>query len=147
MEHGRFIRSNVVCPRGRGREDGSESCLSRKPRFRIIYAMMKMIPPRPETVAGNSGHFFSKATPKPAARIGVFLIELLRNAQTVLFCLSRQFQKSHFDGKISEQTSGQNYSFWLCNLFTGKKHHSLFCSKYLFSHSDQFHLLTMTTVL
>lgn len=135
MDHGQFIRSNVVYQRGRGTEDGRESFPSRKPCFRIIYAMMKMFPPWPGVAASTSGHLDSNQKRRNALRavmIRVVLIKLLRKVQTGLFYPSGQFQKSYFDVfkrwlmetlacvkpsngvnfllKISEKTSGQNFT-------------------------------------
>lgn len=125
MDHGQFIRSNVVYQRGRGTEHGRESFQSRKPCFRIIYAMMKMFPPWPEMAVSTSGHLYSNQK-RRSARVSWHNSSFLHQApvkcsncvvlsvrslsKTLFWCIQALTEyRVNFFLKVSEKTSGQNF--------------------------------------
>lgn len=100
MDHGQFIRSNVVYQRGRRIEDGREWFPCRKPCFGIIYAMIKMFPLWRKTAGSTNGHLLFQPNMKEslwAAILFFFLLwafcEILRRWDCGCFIPQFSFQK------------------------------------------------------
>lgn len=77
MDHGQFIRSNVVYQRGRRSEDRGDSFPCRKLCFGIIYAVIKMFPLWRKTAGSTNGHLLFQPNMKESLWAAILFFFLL----------------------------------------------------------------------
>lgn len=118
MDHGQFIRSNVVHQRGRRIEDGWESFPCRELCFGIIYTMIKMFPSWCKTAGSTNGHLLFQPNMKDSLWADTVSLSLSLSwepsVRLWLLYASLQFRKASSDHSWVlyevQNDSGQEHS-------------------------------------